>query len=100
MTLTVASGAPTIFIRRSAYERAGLSRAAIDESLGLTQDEFRVEGDLIAIGPIYEESALQDFIETLEKHGLAYFDEFFELSGNWPEWLRLIAAGSGVNSSS
>ncbi len=100
MPLIVASGAPTIFIRRTAYERVGLSRAAIDESLGLTEDEFRVEGDLIALGPVFEESALQDFIATLESHGLAYFEEFFELTGNWPQWLRLIAAGAPISSSS
>ena len=54
MPLPVATGAPTLFIRRAAYESSGLTRAAIDERLGLTADEFRVEEDLIAIGPIYE----------------------------------------------
>ena len=26
--------------------------------------------------------------------GLTYFDDFFELSGNWPEWLKLFATGA------
>jgi len=93
MPLSVATGAPTIFIRRAAYESSGLTRVAIDERLGLTDAEFRVEDDLVAIGPIYESegATLADFIAELESAGLAYFDDFFELSGNWPEWLRLHA---------
>ena len=94
MPLSIPSGAPTLFIRRSAYEQSGLDRAAIDERLGLTPDEFRVEGALIAIGPIAGENALTDFIGELEASGLTYFDDFFELSGNWPDWLALFC-GSG-----
>jgi hypothetical protein len=94
MPLLVATGAPTLFLRRAAYESSGLTRATIDERLGLTPDEFRVEDDLIAIGPIYEHDgdALTDFIAELESAGLVYFDDFFELSGNWPTWLRLHAS--------
>lgn len=95
MALAIETGAPTLFIRRAAYESSGLSRAKIDERLGLTPDEFRVEGDLIALGPIYGEDgrALGDFISELEAFGLAYFDDFFELSGNWPNWLGIHVAG-------
>jgi hypothetical protein len=94
MPLPVATGAPTLFLRRAAYESSGLTRAAIDERLGLTADEFRVEDDLIAIGPIYERGsdALTDLISELETAGLVYFDDFFELSGNWPAWLRVYAS--------
>lgn len=92
MALSVPTGAPTLFIRRSAYEKSGLTRAAIDERFGLTPDEFRVEGQLVAIGPIYGEGdALGEFISELESAGLVYFDDFFELTGNWPEWLTLLA---------
>lgn len=94
MPLRVSTGAPTLFMRREAYEKSGLSRASIDERLGLTPDEFRVEGNLVAIGPIYggEGDALGDLIAELEGIGLVYFDDFFELTGNWPEWLTLLAA--------
>ena len=93
MPLNVSGGAPTLFIRREAYESSGLTRSAIDERLGLTADEFRVEGDLVAIGPIYggEHDSLSEFISELESVGLVYFDDFFELSGNWPDWLSLHA---------
>jgi hypothetical protein len=95
MPLQIEAGAPTLFLRRAAYEKSGLTRAALDERLGLTPDEFRVEGNLIAIGPIYSSDgdALGDLIAELEGMGLVYFDDFFELTGNWPEWLKVLAAG-------
>ena len=67
MPLSIAGGAPTLFIKRSAYERSGITRAAIDERLGLTPDEFRVESELVAIGPIYGEDgdSLGDLISEL-----------------------------------
>ena len=94
MPLQISSGAPTLCIRREAYERAGISRAKIDERLGLTPDEFRVEGALVAIGPISIEDSLADIIGELEANGLTYFDDFFELTGNWPEWLKLYSAAN------
>lgn len=95
MPIPLTYGAATLFVRRAAYERAKLVRSAIDERLGLTNDEFRVEGELVAIGPIYEAEGLAALIDDLEGLGLAYFDDYFELSGNWPDWLRLFAAAEG-----
>ncbi len=93
MPLSIPNGHPTLFITRQAFERAHLARAAFDERLGLTDEEFRVEGALVAIGPIHDEQALQDVIGDLEGLGLTYYDDFFELSGNWPDWLRLLVHG-------
>ena len=93
MPLSISAGAPVLLIRREAFERAGLARSTFDRWLNLTDEEFRVEGALIAVGPLHGESALTDLIEELEGAGLVYFDDFFELSGNWPEWLRLVAVG-------
>jgi hypothetical protein len=81
---------PTLIIRRAAYERAGLVRSAIDERFGLTPAEFRVDGNLVIIGPIPDAGALPDVIADLEDAGLAHFDDFFEVSGNWPDWLGMI----------
>lgn len=91
MPLSISNTAPSLLIRRAAFERAELTRQAFDEALGLTADEFRVEAGLIVIGPLVGESALTELIDTLEARGLVYFDDFFELSGNWPAWLRLFA---------
>ena len=77
-------------------ERVEMTRAQVDEALGLTPDEFRIEGALIAIGPLVGEDTLSDLIERLENAGLVYYDDFFELSGNWPEWLRLFAMDASV----
>jgi hypothetical protein len=94
MPLDVPHGAPTLFIRRGAFERVGLTRAALDERLTLTAEEFRVEGPLVAVGPLPGPSDLTDLIDELEGLGLRYFEDFFELSGNWPEWLRVLAMGA------
>lgn len=94
MPLQIAAGAPTLLIRRGAYEASGLSRAEIDRRLDLGTEEFRVEANCVAIGPIYgdDANALTNLIAELESRGLVYFEDFFELSGNWPEWLILHAA--------
>jgi hypothetical protein len=99
MPLPIPAGAPTLVFRRSAYERSGLSRAAIDELLGLTDQEFRVEGDLVLIGPVYDGDAFAQLLEELDRLGLAFYDDFFELSGNWPDWLVVLAgpAAGGRN---
>ena len=91
MPIDIANASPTLFIHRPAFERAGLTRAAIDERLNLTADEFRIEGDLIAVGPIIGGDALTDVIVEFEEAGLVYYEDFYELSGNWPAWLRLFA---------
>jgi hypothetical protein len=91
MPIELAQSHPSLLIRRVAFEQRGLTRAWFDERLGLTADEFHVEGDLVVVGPIHAEDALGDLIAELEARGLAYFDDFFDLSGNWPEWLSVYA---------
>lgn len=91
MPLSIPREAPVLLIRRRAFERAGIERHALDARFNLTPDEFRVEGGLIAIGPLYGDDTLVTMVETLEAEGLRYFDDFFELSGNWPDWLRVFA---------
>jgi len=95
MPLPVTHGVPTLFIRRPAYERAGLTRATLDEQLGLTDAEFQVDGDLVALGPIYDVEALGGLVDDLEGAGLVYYDDFFELSGSWPEWLEIVVRAGG-----
>ena len=95
MPLPIAEGQPTVLIRREAFEREGLERQLIDDRFNLTADEFRVEGDLVLIGPLPSDEMLSEMLAELELAGLRYFDDFFELSGNWPEWLRLFAATPG-----
>jgi 8-oxo-dGTP pyrophosphatase MutT (NUDIX family) len=91
MPVAVPAGRPTVCVRRAAFEEAGLTRGALDHRFNLTPDEFTVEAALVVIGPLANEDLLPQLIEELESAGLTYFDDFFELSGNWPEWLRLYA---------
>jgi hypothetical protein len=94
MPLTLSHTAPTLLIRKAAFERVGLTRTQFDDALNLTADEFQLEGDIIAIGPLVGEDAMTDLIAQLEEAGLVYYDDFFEMSGNWPDWLRLFVMGS------
>ena len=83
-----------MLIRREAFERESLQRAELDEAFNLTDTEFRLEGDLIAIGPLPSDDDLPMLVEHLEGKGLVYFDDFFELSGNWPAWLEIFVQAS------
>jgi hypothetical protein len=94
MPLPLAQGASTLVVRKESFERAGLTRAQIDVALTLTDEEFRVESGLVVIGPVYDAAALAALVEAFERQGLVYFDDFFEMSGNWPEWLALFAIGA------
>jgi hypothetical protein len=91
IALHVTPRVPTLYFRRASNERSGLTRAELDARLGLTDTEFRVDGNLVAIGPIYDVDALGTLVDELEETGLVYFDDYFELSGSWPEWLVVLA---------
>jgi hypothetical protein len=94
MPLELTHGRVPVLIRQSAFEKSGLTRQGVDERYNLTDEEFRVEDGLIALGPLPSDDVLPELLEDLEKSGLIYFDDFFELSGNWPDWLSLYARGS------
>jgi hypothetical protein len=107
--LDITPGRPTLVIRRASYERVGLVRSALDERLGLTPDEFRVEGGaehgFVALGPVHDEDALGALVADLEALGLAYFDDYFEVPASWPAWLRVYLGepapgGTGAGTSS
>jgi hypothetical protein len=91
MPLELPQNNAVVLIRQSVFEASGVTRAAIDERYNLTADEFRVEDGLVLVGPLPSDDALSTLINDLEKSGLVYFDDFFDLSGNWPEWVTLYA---------
>ena len=91
MPLQITTGLPTVFVKKEAFERAGLARTEIDARFNLTDAEFKVDGSLIVIGPLPSDEMIGPLLEYLEERGLAYYDDVFEMSGNWPEWLRLYA---------
>lgn len=91
MPLRISDTASTILVRREAFESAGIARADVDRMLQLTDEEFRVEGDVVAVGPIFDADAVSDLVAEFERLGLVFFEDFFELSGNWPAWLSLYA---------
>ena len=91
MPLQITTGLPTVFVKKDAFERAGLARTEIDARFNLTDAEFKVDGSLIVIGPLPSDEMIGPLLEYLEEKGLAYYDDVFEMSGNWPAWLRLYA---------
>ena len=93
MPLPLPHGAPTLLIRKRMFEQHALKRADFDVALHLTADEFRIEGDLSVVGPVYDSEAFAAVIEDHESRGLVYYEDFFDMSGNWPEWLSVFAMG-------
>jgi hypothetical protein len=91
MPLELTHGRPVVLIRQVAFERSGISRSALDDRYNLTADEFQAEDGLVLVGPLPSDDLLSTLISDLEESGLVYFEDFFELSGNWPEWLTLYA---------
>ncbi len=89
MAITIDAGRPSVLIRKTSYESASLVRADIDKRFNLTDQEFRVEGNLVIVGPLPSDDLVGPFVDYLESAGLLYFDDFCELSGNWPEWLHV-----------
>jgi len=94
MPLELAHGHAVVLIRQSAFEGSGITRSAIDERYNLTADEFRVEDGMVVLGPLPSDDMLPTLVDELEQSGLVYFDDFFELTGNWPDWLTLYARGA------
>jgi hypothetical protein len=84
---------PTILIRQPSFEASGVLRSELDSKYNLTDEEFQVEGGLIVVGPLPSDDLLPDLIDYLEGRGLVYFDDFFEMSGNWPEWIAVYVRG-------
>ncbi|MGH7604843.1 MAG: hypothetical protein ACRENK_12720 [Gemmatimonadaceae bacterium] len=98
MTLELSHDRSVIMIRQDAYEKSGISRIALDDRFNLTPDEFQVKDGLVALGPLASDEMLTEMINQLEQNGLVYFDDFFELTGNWPNWLTLYVRGSKPSS--
>jgi hypothetical protein len=93
LPLKIDSGLPSILIRKERYESAGLVRADIDSQFNLTDQEFRVGDQLVVLGPLPSDEMIGPLTEYLESKNLSYFDDFFELSGNWPGWLQVYVSG-------
>ena len=93
MPIPISADAPTLLIRRDAFERVGMTRAALDARYNLTDAEFVLEGHLIAVGPLAGETSATALIEELEREGLVYHDDFFEMPGGWPSWIKVLAMG-------
>ncbi len=89
MPISLAEGRSSMCIRKPAFEQFNFTRAGLDAKWQLTPDEFRMEGNLIVVGPAASDETIGNWVADLEAEGLTYYDDFFEFSGNWPGWLDL-----------
>lgn len=89
MPLPLSPLGSTLAIKREAFERVGLTRGVVDDILNLTDEEFRIEGAVIAIGPLANPDDIPSLIDVFEDAGLVYFDDFIEIPGGFPEWIEL-----------
>lgn len=94
MPIELARDRSVILIRQEAYEQAGIIRHALDQRYNLGPEEFIVQEGLVVVGPLPSDDLLPRMINDLEQTGLVYFDDFFEMSGNWPSWVSLYARNS------
>ena len=80
-----------IVIRQKALEDRGVSKAdllklfEVDRPLGESVE-------LISFGPNFGAEACDEFIRRLQKSGLVYLDDFFDLALDHPEWLKFYAS--------
>jgi hypothetical protein len=84
---------PTILIKQPSFEAAGIARVEIDSKYNLTDQEFQVEAGIVAV-MLPSDDLLPALIDDLEGRGLVYYDDFFEMSGNWPEWIAVYVRSS------
>ena len=74
-----------------------LSGSAFVATLQPATRRARVRAMLLSFAPalwlVFQ--GIEGLVEELEGLGLVYYDDFFELSGNWPDWLRLLVMSIG-----
>jgi hypothetical protein len=93
MPIQLAHNRPSILIRQASFEKAAIIRSEIDSKYNLTDQEFQVEGGIVAV-MLPSDDLLPELVDDLEVQGLIYYDDFFEMSGNWPEWIAVYVTGS------
>lgn len=77
-----------VFIRKAALAVKKIAYSAL-------LDAFEVEvplaenDDLVSFGPSFGQEAMDEFVSRLQALGLEYFDDFFCIASDFPEWCAL-----------
>lgn len=77
-----------IVVKKVALNVKSLTRSQLFEIMD-AESPFDEDEDLLSFGPHFGEEAAKEFIKRLEKAGLVYYDDFFELSEIVPQWCQL-----------
>jgi len=77
-----------VIVRKAALATKGIA-------YGTLLHAFEVEApldendDLVSFGPSFGQEAMDEFISRLQALGLEYFDDFFCVACDFPEWCAL-----------
>ncbi len=74
-----------ILVRRAALQQRSVSLDDLLKSMD-SSPPLDINDDLISFGPSFGSEAVHVFISRLEKLGLVYSDDFFDLKMDHPDW--------------
>ncbi|WP_155634017.1 hypothetical protein [Burkholderia cepacia] len=76
-----------IVVRRKALEYKAVNLSSILVEFNF-QNYFDKSDEFVSLGPFFGGDAADDCMRSLEKLGLAYIDDFFIFTGDFPRWCR------------
>ena len=74
-----------LIVRRSALAERQVDMRDLLNAME-TKEGLDGSNDLLSFGPHFGREALNTIIARLTNLGLVYFDDFFELCGDYPSW--------------
>ena len=80
-----------IVIRRKALADRNVHIDAVLSAMQVDKP-FDFNDHLISFGPSFGQEALDVFVKRLMALGLEYFDDFFEFSGQFPNWCEFLVS--------
>ena len=74
-----------LIVRRDALREQGVSFDALLAAMD-AQNPMDMNDHLISFGPLLEDGAFEDVIQSLRALGLEYYNDFVEFVGAYPKW--------------
>lgn len=94
MSCIPVTGEFCIVVRRAALEEKGVEYRELLQTFGVSAP---LGGDdaLISFGPSFGGEALDNLTKALISLGLSYWDDFFDLAFNSPDWCQFQVCSKG-----
>lgn len=79
-----------VIVRKAALTAKNISYSALFDAF---ETDVPLDGndDLVSFGPSFGQEAMDEFVSRLQALGLVYFDDFFCIAYDLPEWCALRA---------